>query len=235
MDMTNNLDLNTYQTSHIIQKNSGMLIIDEVNGFCTVGAGNLAPLKKNHQVDKMVKETNHLAKIFHNKSLPISIFLDTHEDNRPEHPYPPHCIKGSGEEKIINELEWLMESSALKINKDCINGFIGAINLKNNENVFIKWIKDYEIESLIVTGICTDICVLDFVLTCMSAINHQIINPLKEVIVYSEACATYDMNIEDIKRLNLDKSMIHHQETYHNLGLKIMQMRGAKIANQIIF
>ena len=46
MDMTNNLDLNTYQTSHIIQKNSGMLIIDEVNGFCTVGAGNLAPLKK---------------------------------------------------------------------------------------------------------------------------------------------------------------------------------------------
>jgi len=233
--MDHKLDLVINQTSYNIKKNSGMLIIDEVNGFCTVGAGNLAPLKKNYQVENMVKETNKLAKIFNEKSLPIALFLDTHEDDRPEHPYPPHCIKGTGEEKIINELEWLMESSALKINKDCINGFIGAINLENNENIFIKWIKDYEIESLIVAGICTDICVLDFVLTCMSAINHQIINPLKEVIVYSEACATYDMNIEDVKRLNLEKSMVHHQETYHNLGLKIMQMRGAKIANQINF
>ena len=233
--MDHKLDLVINQTSYNIKKNSGMLIIDEVNGFCTVGAGNLAPLKKNYQVENMVKETNKLAKIFDKKSLPIALFLDTHEDDRPEHPYPPHCIKGTGEEKIINELEWLMESSALKINKDCINGFIGAINLENNENIFIKWIKDYEIESLIVAGICTDICVLDFVLTCMSAINHQIINPLKEVIVYSEACATYDMNIEDVKRLNLEKSMVHHQETYHNLGLKIMQMRGAKIANQINF
>ena len=233
--MDHKLDLVINQTSYNIKKNSGMLIIDEVNGFCTVGAGNLAPLKKNYQVENMVKETNKLAKIFNEKSLPIALFLDTHEDDRPEHPYPPHCIKGTGEEKIIKELEWLMTSKNLKINKDCINGFIGAINLKTNQNLFISWIKDHQIESLIVTGICTDICVLDFVLTCMSAINHKIILPLKEIIVYSKACSTYDMDIDDVKRLDLDEKMVHDQETYHNLGLKIMQMRGALIVNKITF
>tara|TARA_B100000787_G_scaffold94282_1_gene69622 strand:+ start:228 stop:929 length:702 start_codon:yes stop_codon:yes gene_type:complete len=233
--MDHKLDLIINQTSFNIKKNSGMLIIDEVNGFCTVGAGNLAPLKKNYQVENMVKETNKLAKIFDKKSLPIALFLDTHEDDRPEHPYPPHCIKGTGEEKIIKELEWLMTSKNLKINKDCINGFIGAINLKTNQNLFISWIKDHQIESLIVTGICTDICVLDFVLTCMSAINHKIILPLKEIIVYSKACSTYDMDIDDVKRLDLDEKMVHDQETYHNLGLKIMQMRGALIVNKITF
>jgi|TARA_B110000114_G_C15094475_1_gene400488 nicotinamidase-related amidase len=233
--MDHKLDLIINQTSFNIKKNSGMLIIDEVNGFCTVGAGNLAPLKKNYQVENMVKETNKLAKIFDKKSLPIALFLDTHEDDRPEHPYPPHCIKGTGEEKIIKELEWLMTSKNLKINKDCINGFIGAINLKTNQNLFISWIKDHQIKSLIVTGICTDICVLDFVLTCMSAINHKIILPLKEIIVYSKACSTYDMDIDDVKRLDLDEKMVHDQETYHNLGLKIMQMRGALIVNKITF
>ena len=101
--------------------------------------------------------------------------------------------------------------------------------------MFISWIKDHQIESLIVTGICTDICVLDFVLTCMSAINHKIILPLKEIIVYSKACSTYDMDIDDVKRLDLDEKMVHDQETYHNLGLKIMQMRGALIVNKITF
>ena len=218
----------------IIRK-TGLLIIDEVNGFCTVGAGYLAPLKPNHQIENMIKETSNLAKIFEEKFMPIALFLDTHDEGRLEKPFPPHCIQGSGEEKIVPELEWLMSSNSLKINKDCINGFIGSINLTTKENIFINWIKLNKIESLIVTGICTDICVLDFVLTCMSAINHQIINPLNEVIVYSEACATYDMDINDIKKLNLDKSMLHDQKSYHNIGLKIMQMRGAFIANKIIY
>ena len=43
------------------------------------------------------------------------------------------------------------------------------------------------------------------------------------------------MDANDVQRLKLDESMIHDQETYHNIGLKIMQMRGAIIANEIKF
>ena len=233
--MKNIQNIEVVKTPYTISKNTGLLIIDEVNGFCTVGSGNLAPIKNNKQISTMIQETSNLAKTFENKSMPISLFLDNHQDERPEHPFPPHCIKGSGEELLVSELDWLMESNALKIKKDCINGFIGAIEKETQKNVFIEWIKKNQIESLIVTGICTDICVLDFVLTCMSAINHQVIQPLNEVAVYSKACATYDMQKEDVNRLGLDNSMVHDQNFYHEVGLKIMQMRGAIIADKIIF
>ena len=38
----------------------GLIIVDEVNGFATVGAGNLAPQTPNEQVSTMVSETNRL-------------------------------------------------------------------------------------------------------------------------------------------------------------------------------
>lgn len=46
---------------------------------------------------------------------------------------------------------------------------------------------------MLVVGICTDVCVMDFVLTALSARNHGILEPLQEVMVYSEGCATYDL------------------------------------------
>ena len=42
-------------------------------------------------------------------------------------------------------------------------------------------------------GICTDICVMDFVVTALSARNHGIMEPLEDIFVYSKACATYDL------------------------------------------
>lgn len=42
-------------------------------------------------------------------------------------------------------------------------------------------------------GICTDICVLDFVCSALSARNRGLLTPLKDVIVYSGGCATFDL------------------------------------------
>ena len=50
-----------------LQKNGqgfGLIIVDEVNGFATVGAGNLAPQTPNEQVSVMISETNRLANAF---------------------------------------------------------------------------------------------------------------------------------------------------------------------------
>lgn len=45
---------------------------------------------------------------------------------------------------------------------------------------------------LLVVGACTDICVLDFVCSTLSAKNHGFLNPLEDVIVYSRGCTTFD-------------------------------------------
>lgn len=46
---------------------------------------------------------------------------------------------------------------------------------------------------ILVVGICTDICVLDFVCSTLSARNRRFLGPLEDVIVYSPGCATYDL------------------------------------------
>lgn len=46
---------------------------------------------------------------------------------------------------------------------------------------------------ILVLGICTDICVLDFVATTLSARNRGWLSPLEDVFVYSKGCATYDL------------------------------------------
>ncbi|MDP6308557.1 MAG: isochorismatase family protein, partial [SAR324 cluster bacterium] len=105
----------------------GLIIVDEVNGFATVGAGNLAPQTPNEQVSVMVSETDRLARAFTKKEMPVLAFLDTHDPGKPEPPYPPHCERGTGEEDLVPELKWLEnDPHATLVRKDCINGFIGA-------------------------------------------------------------------------------------------------------------
>lgn len=49
---------------------------------------------------------------------------------------------------------------------------------------------------ILVVGICTDICVLDFVCSALSARNRHLLTPLEDVIVYSRGCATFDIPLE---------------------------------------
>lgn len=55
---------------------------------------------------------------------------------------------------------------------------------------------------ILVLGICTDICVQDFVCSALSARNRRILTPLEDVIVYSKGCATYDLPAEVAKAVN---------------------------------
>ena len=132
----------------------------------------------------MVSETDRLARAFVKKGMPVLAFLDTHEPGKPEPPYPPHCELGTGEEDLVPELKWLEEDPhATLVRKDCINGFIGAYQ-QDNSNAVIDWVMENNLENILVVGICTDICVMDFVLTLLSVRNHGMIPNLKEVIVY---------------------------------------------------
>jgi len=60
-----------------------------------------APVAPNKQISKMVEEANRLSKLFCDRNLPIFAFLDTHYPDKPEPPYPPHCIIGTGEENFV--------------------------------------------------------------------------------------------------------------------------------------
>lgn len=209
----------------------GLVIVDIINGFCTVGAGPLAPTEPNVQNSGMIEEAEKLARVFCEKKWPVMVFLDTHHPDRPEHPYPPHCISGSDESNLVPALRWLEKEPNVTIRrKDCYDGFIGSIE-EDGSNVFVEWVKSNNIKSLLVTGGCTDICVLDFVCSTLSAKTRGMLPPLEDVVVYSQACSTFDFPIEVAK--NSKHGPAHPQELMHHVGLYMAKQRGAKIASKV--
>jgi nicotinamidase-related amidase len=211
----------------------GLVIVDEVNGFATVGAGALAPRTENPQVSDMVAETDRLARAFGAQDWPILAFLDTHIPGKPEPPYPPHCEAGTDEENLVPELAWLeREPGVTLIRKDCINGFVGAI-ARDGSNGVVDWVNRHRLDSLLVVGICTDICVMDFVLTMLSARNHDLMPSLRDILVYESGCATYDLPRETAEAAGLPAEAAHPQDATHHMGLYFMASRGARLVGEV--
>lgn len=214
----------------------GLIIVDLIKGFTKVGAGPLAPLSPNKQIESMISEVSSISNLFHEKKQPIFFFMDSHHPGKAEPPYPPHCELGTEEAEIIDELKWLESSPHITFQeKECINGFIGAMN-ENGKNHFIDWVKNHNLTHLIFTGICTDVCVMDLVLISLSVRNRGFFGPdLKDIIVYEPACATYEIDQEMCAKYNLPDWSRHPQSLAHHLGLYFMASRGASIVNELYY
>lgn len=212
---------------------TGLIIIDEVKGFASVGCGPLAPPAPDAQVTRMIEETDRLARRFVEAGWPVCVSLDRHDPAKPEPPYPPHCLIGSGHEELVPELVWLAGTPNVElIDKDCINLFVGATG-KDGRNRVIEWINGHRLESVVTVGICTDICVMDFVLTLLSARNHGMVPTLKDVVVHEPGCATYDLPPETVKALGLPDTATHPQGPAHHMGLYMMASRGALLSDAL--
>ncbi|GLT48933.1 hypothetical protein SLA2020_225210 [Shorea laevis] len=104
---------------------TSFVLVDMVNGFCTIGAGNLAPMQPKKQIFEMVEECSRA-------------------------PYPPHCIARTDESKLVPTLQWLEnEPNATLRCKDCIDGFLGSIE-RDSSNGFVNWVKDNQIKAVLV-------------------------------------------------------------------------------------
>ncbi|HWT96973.1 MAG TPA: isochorismatase family protein [Terriglobales bacterium] len=213
---------------------TGLVIVDEVNGFASVGAGPLAPPRENPAVSRMIAETDRLARSFSARGWPILAFLDSHEPGKAEPPYPPHCEIGTGQENLVPALAWLEDCpQAQLMRKDCINGYIGA-EQRDGSNIVRDWIARHRLQRVVVVGICTDICVLDFVLTLLSARNHGLVEPLRDIVVYGPGCSTYDLPRAQAQAIGLPATSGHPQDLAHHIGLYVMAARGAVLADELV-
>ena len=210
----------------------GLVIVDAGVGFTR--EGNLADPERMIPMVSRIDQTWKDLKAAIGDRLHTLCFLDTHEPDIPEPPYPPHCIKGTGEEDMDPALEWLLEEPQVTvIRKDCINGFVGAIDRSSGENKFCEWVKTNGIQTLLVCGDCTDICVSDFVVTTLSARNHGLLTKASpderaayvkaitglRICVLGDACETFHA------------PGVHEAEAAHHVGLWLMAARGATLVS----
>ncbi len=209
----------------------GLVVVDAGVGFTR--EGNLAdPTHMVPMVGRIGTTWQALAELLDDR-LHTLCFLDTHQPDIPEPPYPPHCVVGTGEEEIDPDLRWLLDEPRVTvIRKDCINGFVGAIDRETGRNAFCEWVKAAGLRTLLVCGDCTDICVSDFVVTALSARNHGLLTaaPITDreryvadvtglrVVVLADACETFDA------------PGFHDRAAAHHVGLWLMASRGAVLA-----
>ena len=179
-----------------------LLVIDMVNGFVKEGA-----LADNY-INTITPNIINLIKECKEKNYDIISIQEGHSKNSKEFEnFPEHCILGTEEAELIEELEpYKNDMKMIRKNSTC--GFITKEffeYFENNKN---------EIEEVILTGCCTDICILNFAIPLKTYINEY--NLPIDVTIYKNAVETY----------NSDN---HNREEYNEMAFKILSQNGIEI------
>lgn len=176
------------------------IIIDMINGFVKKG-----PLSSNriYQINEKVAD---LAQKMAEKRIETLVFADSHAIDNPEFlSYPVHCLTGSDESKLTDEIARKAKYTLIK--KNSTNAFLVP--------EFLEWLSRHEdTKNFIVVGNCTDICVLQFVVTLKAWFHQNNKNVL--VTVPAEFVQTYD-------------SDIHHGDFFHLTALYQMILGGIEV------
>ena len=137
---------------------------------------------------------------------------------------PPHCLEGTPGMDLADGLD-VAPTDYRILNKRRYDAFLGT----DLETL----LRSLRVDSLLVTGVCTDICVMDFVLTFLSARNHDLMPSLKDILVYEAGCSTYDLPKATAEQLGLPATAAHPQDVTHYMGLYFMASRGARLVDKV--
>ncbi|MGL5821624.1 MAG: isochorismatase family cysteine hydrolase [Sarcina sp.] len=189
------------------KKNTILIVVDMVKGFYNQGAlANKFVEGIINPIIELDKKMQGYKKVF---------FIDSHTEESIEFlSYPPHCIKGTLEEELIDELkvcEGIKDENTKIVKKNSINGF--------HSPEFKVFLDDKSIENYIVVGVCSDICVKNLALTMKSYFNQN--NLDKTIIIPSNMIETFD-------------APFHNREFWNLLSLFEMKSNGIKIIRDII-
>ena len=123
--------------------------------------------------------------------------------------FPPHCEKDNKESELIDELkDVLADAKDFPKNSTCALFAPGMM----------EYLKKVQPEEIVVTGCCTDICVLNFVLALKNFFNQEGINC--NIVVYKELVDTYD-------------GPNHNRDVYNDMAFTLMQQCGVKVQNLV--
>lgn len=165
---------------------SALIVMDMVNGFVREGK------MKNPLAEEIVEPIGNLMKRCRAKEMPIVAFADCHSENSPEFEiFGKHCEEGTSESEVLDELQAVGGYTLIK--KNSANGFL--------EEEFQKWLEEHpDITNFIVTGVCTDICVMQFSMTLKAWFNK--ICRQSRVVVPLDCVETYGYGFHQITLVN---------------------------------
>lgn len=197
-----NKQIDTFISVNQIKK-PVILVVDMVNGFVKEGA--LA----DTAIMDIVTNQKRLMDVLLCKNVFI---CDSHPPKTREFDsYPPHCVIGTKEGDVIEELNPYIQEI---VHKNSTNAFV---SLEFQE--FLKNIDFYR--DIIIVGCCTDLCILQLGLCLQSWLNeHNMVE--HRIIIPTDCVETY--HIEDV----------HDAKTWNNMALENMKTNGITVVSSIV-
>ncbi len=183
-------------------KKSCLVVVDMINGFLKEGA------LSDTTIQKIIPNVKQLIEKYVDQNQAIINFQDAHEEEAAEFStFPKHCVKGSFEAELIEELK-IYEKSMITLYKNSTNGFM--------QPQFLPLFNDLDCDEVVVVGCCSDICVLQFTLSLQGYINEH--NLKIKVKVAQDAIETFD-------------APGHNQLECNRTTIKLLQGAGVEVIN----
>lgn len=183
-----------------------LFVVDMINGFCKEGAladpGILEVVQRQKEIIEGYLEKENSDVIF---------IADSHDEGCKEFDsFPVHCLNGSEESEIIDELK-VFASSKLIIKKNSTSAMFapGVLDIIN-ENRNLRRVE--------IVGCCTDICISNFAIPLACYFNQN--NRHVDVVVDCDAVSTYD-------------SLTHNKDEYSNMAFKLMEQSGVVLVKKL--
>ena len=185
---------------------TGLVIVDMVNGFLTEGV--LSSPRSASVLPAVVR----LAQFAKEGGLPTLAFRDCHEPDCIEfETFPPHCVRGTTEAQLAPELAAI--GGFTVVDKNSTNGAL--------TQGFCDWLDSRpELARLVVCGVCTDICVMQFCQTAKKRCD-QLDRPI-EILVPIDTVETYD-------------APGHDADLCGAMALQLMQQAGITLKKEVAY
>jgi nicotinamidase-related amidase len=200
------LQLAPVHAADFLDGKTALVIVDMVNGFLTQGT------MASPRCAAVLPAVEALLQFSAENALACIAFADCHTPGCTEFStFPPHCISGTAEAEIAPSLCKI--GGFLRIEKNSTNGFLVP--------AFQEFLQSHpSLTRIIVCGVCTDICVMQFALSLKAFCNQ--INRTMEVLVPENTVATYD-------------APAHNGEMMQTAALNIMQQAGIRLVKEVIY
>lgn len=196
-----------------------VLSVDLTNGFCV--RGSLA----SPRVAAIVSPIVHLLQAaWENGARQILLLQDTHEPDAVEfNQFPPHCIRGTFEAQPVDEIKALPFFDALaQIPKNSIHSGLNT-GLK-------AWLDAHpKINTFVVVGDCTDLCVDQLAMYLRLDANANQIQ--RRVIVPANCVDTYDFPVEAAQTVG---GVPHPAQLLHAVFLHHMLLNGIEVVARLV-
>lgn len=194
-----------------------VLVIDMIRGFCEIG-----PLSSPRVGRLAGPVAEHVGAAHAHGVERIVAFCDRHQREAREFgSYPPHCLQGTAEAEVIDDLARLpFWSREREIDKNSLSAFLAGDHVVDMVRAGVR--------CFVIVGDCTDLCVYNAALPLRLYGNQHELD--LRVIVPAEAVDTYDLPLEQARAAGAPP---HPGDLFHRVFLYSMACNGVEVVKRI--